>query len=101
MYKIHAHKIDNVPVGSDNAQNTQSDSSNRRLEKGGSRGDEPKLSLLQVDRLALRQTPLAGNNSEEWVRLPEAPAPQPGTWAVLLAGFLGICAVARPRIFSS
>jgi hypothetical protein len=39
---------------------------------------------------------------EQWLRLSESGAvPEPGLWALLLAGFLGICAVARPRIFSS
>lgn len=38
----------------------------------------------------------------QWLRLSEGGAvPEPGLWALLLAGFLGICAVARPRIFSS
>lgn len=38
----------------------------------------------------------------QWLRLSESGAvPEPGLWALLLAGFLGICAVARPRIFSS
>jgi hypothetical protein len=41
-------------------------------------------------------------HKEQWLRLPEGSAiPEPGLWALLLAGFLGICAVARPRIFSS
>ncbi len=43
-----------------------------------------------------------GRKQEQWLRLPERGAmPEPGLWALLLAGFLGICAVARPRIFSS
>ena len=39
---------------------------------------------------------------DEWFRLsaPEA-FPKPGNWAILVAGLLGMCAVARPRIFSS
>lgn len=40
-------------------------------------------------------------HDDEWVRLSEGPMPEPGAWAVLLAGILGIFAVARPRIFSS
>lgn len=43
-----------------------------------------------------------GRKEEQWLRLPESGTmPEPGLWALLLAGFLGICAVARPRIFSS
>jgi hypothetical protein len=70
--------------------------------------DMPK----RLESVALRQDgprPLpgaaqAGNDGrkEQWLRLPESGAiPEPGLWALLLAGFLGICAVARPRIFSS
>lgn len=66
----------------------------------------------RLESVALRQDasrPLpgaaqAGNDGrkEQWLRLPESGAmPEPGLWALLLAGFLGICAVARPRIFSS
>ncbi len=40
-------------------------------------------------------------HDDEWVRVSEKPIPEPGAWAVLLAGILGIFAVARPRIFSS
>jgi hypothetical protein len=38
----------------------------------------------------------------QWLRMADVGAvPEPGLWALLLAGFLGICALARPRIFSS
>lgn len=66
----------------------------------------------RLESVALRQDaprPLpgatqAGNDGRkgQWLRLPGSGAiPEPGLWALLLAGFLGICAVARPRIFSS
>ena len=65
-----------------------------------------------LESVALRQdtprplpgaTPAGAEGREgQWARLPDASAiPEPGLWALLLAGFLGICAVARPRIFSS
>lgn len=38
---------------------------------------------------------------EDWMRTAERPIPEPGLWAVLIAGFLGVCAMARRRIFSS
>jgi hypothetical protein len=70
--------------------------------------DPPK----RLDSVALRQdAPLAppgvaqpgsDGQKEQWLRQPEgSTSPEPGLWALLLAGFLGICALARPRIFSS
>lgn len=38
---------------------------------------------------------------EDWMRTAERPISEPGLWAVLIAGFLGACAMARRRIFSS
>lgn len=35
------------------------------------------------------------------VRASANPIPEPGLWVVLIAGFLGMCAVARRRLFSS
>lgn len=67
----------------------------RRLEGVALRQDAPR---------PLPGAAQAGNDDRlgQWLRLPEASAiPEPGLWALLLAGFLGICAVARPRIFSS
>lgn len=66
----------------------------------------------RLDSVALRQdAPLAppgaaqpgsDGQGEQWLRQPEGSAStEPGLWVLLLAGFLGICAVARPRIFSS
>lgn len=43
----------------------------------------------------------SGENGEEWMRSADSAPVEPGIWALLLAGFLGICAVARPRIFES
>ena len=37
----------------------------------------------------------------DWIRTAESTVPEPGLWAVLIAGFLGVCAMARPRIYSS
>lgn len=70
--------------------------------------DAPKV----LDAVALRQDVLrplprasqTGNDGqkEQWVRLSDGNfIPEPGIWALLIAGFLGMCAVARPRIFSS
>lgn len=71
-------------------------------------GDLPqRLESVALGSDASRPLPAAaqvGNDGrkEQWLRLPESSAiPEPGLWGLLLAGFLGICAVARPRIFSS
>lgn len=63
-----------------------------------------KLALLENVQLPLNDSARAAalRRDQTWVRVSDTPnTPEPGTWAVLLAGFLGICAVARPRIFSS
>jgi len=71
-------------------------------------GETPRV----LDSVALRQDvprslPVAAQSGhdgqkEQWVRLADGnSSSEPGIWALLLAGFLGICAVARPRIFSS
>lgn len=39
--------------------------------------------------------------AENWVRKSDRAPAEPGLWVLLVAGFLGICAVARPRIFTS
>lgn len=91
-----ARKLENVPVESNSAADNKlrSDARNPSGE-----GRETKLALLHSTPLASRDT--ATGTEEQWVRIPDSPIPEPGTWAILLAGFLGICAVARPRIFSS
>lgn len=38
---------------------------------------------------------------EDWIRTAESTTPEPGLWAMLIAGFLGVCAMARRRISSS
>lgn len=43
------------------------------------------------------QNTVAGNGA----RTSDRAASEPGLWVLLVAGFLGICAVARPRIFTS
>jgi len=81
---------------------------------GGPVAEMQKAEVLpqRLESVALRQdaprpqpgSAQAGNDGreEQWLRLSESGAvPEPGLWALLLAGFLGICAVARPRIFSS
>ena len=88
-------KIENVPVilnGDDRLRGEV------RIPGAGENRDT-KLALLQATPLAAREG--AGKPDEQWVRASDHPMPEPGTWAMLLAGFLGICAVARPRIFSS
>jgi len=66
-------------------------------------GQPGKLALLENPALPSKgSSTAAAQPSQTWVRLSDTPnVPEPGSWAVLLAGFLGICAVARPRIFSS
>lgn len=51
----------------------------------------PKVAARTVDN----------ERPEDWMRTAERPIPEPGLWAVLVAGFLGVCAMARRRIFSS
>lgn len=48
-------------------------------------------------------TAQSGNDRHEEpsVRPSANPTPEPGTWVVLIAGLLGMCAVARRRIFPS
>jgi hypothetical protein len=101
-----ARKLENVPIVFESARS--------RREVRAPLGDLPgahqdtKLSLLKnaTDPLQERprsrsDTPSADKQAAAWARLDESPIPEPGTWAVLIAGILGICAVARPRIFSS
>ena len=85
-------KIEDVPIVFDNAG---------RPVAGV--GQDTKLSLLQNVPLASPVSPPTGNgrHEEQWVRIADNRMPEPGSWAVLIAGILGICAVARPRIFSS
>lgn len=97
-----ARKLENVPIvrdKSDEAQYRQE----RRNPTGGVEDDRQDggLSLLQNSPRPVPGTTLARNDGreEQWVRLPERTIPEPGAWAVLIAGLLGICAVARPRIF--
>jgi hypothetical protein len=42
-----------------------------------------------------------GTAAENWLRKSDRAPAEPGLWVLLVAGFLGICAVARPRIFTS
>jgi hypothetical protein len=71
------------------------------------RDDMPKrLESVAMRTGTPRSEPVSaqdGNDAKgQWLRLSEGGAvPEPGLWALLLAGFLGICALARPRIFSS
>ena len=101
-------KLENVPivfdgVGSRHEARTPTEVADAR--------QDTKLSLLENTPLPRQNGSLAkardvsrpGNNALEaqWMRLDDTPIPEPGIWAMLVAGFLGICAVARPRIFSS
>jgi len=43
----------------------------------------------------------SGESGEQWMRSADSAPVKPGIWALLLAGFLGICALARPRLFES
>ena len=97
-------KLENVPIVRDNSGKTQYNPE-RRNPTGGVE-DEPqdtRLSLLQNSPRPVPGTTLTRNEGreEQWMRLPDRTIPEPGAWAVLIAGLLGICAVARPRIFSS
>ena len=90
-----AHKIENVPL----ALNKKPRGENRSPAAGTeSARSDTKLALLET---APSRNAASGASppEEQWLRISESP--QPGSWAILLAGFLGICAVARPRIFSS
>jgi len=40
-------------------------------------------------------------SGEQWMRSADGTPAEPGIWALLAAGFLGICALARPRFFAS
>jgi hypothetical protein len=98
------HKLENVPIVRDNAGNAPY-GEERRNPTGGVEDDrqDTRLSLLQNSPRSVPGTALTRNDSreEQWMRLPDRTIPEPGAWAVLIAGLLGICAVARPRIFSS
>lgn len=61
------------------------------------------LSLLHPGPNAPQGATRAVDNEQsgDWIRTAESTVPEPGLWAVLVAGFLGVCAMARPRIFSS
>jgi hypothetical protein len=73
---------------------------------GPAAGEEPAAGVTSrpghsTGSLKVAARTVGDGQQEEWVRLADSPAPEPGIWAVLIAGFLGMCAVARPRIFSS
>lgn len=70
------------------------DDTPKRLESVAMRTDTPRSEPGSAQD--------ANHGKGQWLRLSESGAvPEPGLWALLLAGFLGICALARPRIFSS
>lgn len=73
---------------------------------GSGSGDarqDGKLSPLRSIPVFFSGTAQSGNDRHEEppVRASANPVAQPGTWVVLIAGFLGMCAVARRRIFPS
>ena len=101
-----ARKLENVPVVFESARSRRE----APTPLGGlpETRQDAKLSLLQnsTDPLAERartrsDSPPADKEAAGWARVDDSPNPEPGTWAVLIAGILGICAVARPRIFHS
>jgi hypothetical protein len=100
-------KIENVPIALDGAGKGREA---RRLNDGvGETRQDTRLALLQNTPHPLQDTSRARDSSHatgarqdaDWARMTDNPMPEPGTWAMLIAGFLGICAVARPRIFTS
>jgi len=102
-----ARKLENVPVVFESARSRRE----APTPLGGlpETRQDAKLSLLQnsTDPLAERartrsdSPPADKETTAGWARVDDGPNPEPGTWAVLIAGILGICAVARPRIFHS
>jgi len=104
-FAAELRKIENTPSALNAGSNSQYPV-DRPSPAGTPRDtDQPgKLALLENAPLPSRDSSKAAvlRQDQTWVRLSDTPSgPEPGTWAVLLAGFLGICAVARPRIFSS
>lgn len=97
-------KLENVPIVRDNSGNAQY-SQEPRNPAGGAEDDrqDTRLSLLQDSPRSVPGTTLTRDerSPEQWMRLSDRTIPEPGAWAMLIAGLLGICAVARPRIFSS
>jgi hypothetical protein len=94
-----AHKIENVPLNNTRGDNKLRGESRGQAAATDSARSDTKLALLDTARLRNPSASPANPQEEQWLRISESP--QPGSWAILLAGFLGICAVARPRIFSS
>ncbi len=97
-------KLENVPIVRDNSGNAQYSQERRNPTGDAEDGrQDTRLSLLQNSPRSVPGTTLTRDDrsQEQWMRLSERTIPEPGAWAVLIAGLLGICAVARPRIFSS
>lgn len=69
----------------------------------GDARQESKLSPLRNTPVFFSGTAQSGNDRREEpsVRPSANSIPEPGTWVVLIAGFLAMCAVARRRIFPS
>lgn len=64
------------------------------------------VAASQGHEVAAKMLPAAARGGSDgtgaaWLRSADGAPAEPGFWALLLAGFLGICAVARPRIFAS
>jgi hypothetical protein len=98
------HKLENVPIVRDDAGKAPSGQGRSDSTDGvENHRQDTRLSLPQDAPRSVPGTTLTRNESrqEQWMRVPDRAMPEPGTWAVLIAGLLGICAVARPRIFSS
>jgi hypothetical protein len=81
-------------------------SSGRVLAVAGKSEGVPMVAAGEGKDVAAKVLPAAdrsgsGRGAEQWMRSADDAPAQPGIWALLAAGFLGICALARPRIFAS
>ncbi|MEX2125835.1 MAG: hypothetical protein WD795_18245 [Woeseia sp.] len=99
-----AGKGEGMPIVLDNAGRTTHGSTGRRPSGGvGDARQGIELSLLQSSPIRLAGAAQAGDDrqAEQWVWTSDGSTAEPGIWIVLIAGFLGMCAVARRRILIS
>jgi hypothetical protein len=97
VYDMNTAPVMNIGVNTDY-------SLNRGSASGGSWFYLPDVVLAPSRHMSLPSlfgTQFAINEgAEEWFRLAaNFPIPEPGSWTMLIAGLLGMCAVARRRIF--
>ncbi len=97
-------KGESMPIVLDTSDRT-TDGLTGRSPSGGARDARPvmELSLIQSTPVRLPGTPQAGNDrpAEQWMWASDSSIAEPGIWVVLIAGFLGMCAVARRRFLIS